>query len=134
MAKQISVYHFDEVFFCTFCTAAGMNYFVLRIDKFDSLSRTNCMIIIMFHIIACVCVLPRLPTCVQAEQYVTQCRPRRSAEPSDAAEGLQLPLPRAEARGHCRLGGLRATRLEKPSEPAQTLHTQCESDIENTTI
>lgn len=45
----------------------------------------------------------------------------RAAEPGDAIAGVQLPLPRAEARGDRGLGGLHSAGVEDAAEPAQDL-------------
>lgn len=59
---------------------------------------------------------------------VPVCRSRFAAdwaaESGDAAAGIQLPLPRAETRGHRGLGGLHKTRVEDAAEPAQDLGAQ----------
>ena len=54
---------------------------------------------------------------------VCQCGlpPDRAPEPGDAPEGLQLPLPRAEARGDRRRGGLHQAGVEDAGKPAQDL-------------
>ena len=46
-------------------------------------------------------------------------------EPGDAAAGLQLPLPRAQARGHRGQRGLHQEGVEDATEPAQNICPQC---------
>ena len=56
------------------------------------------------------------------------CRPRlaadRPAQSGHAAEGVQLPLPRTEARRHRRLGRLHPARVEDAAESAQNIRSQ----------
>ena len=47
--------------------------------------------------------------------------PDRTQEPGDAPESLQLPLPRAEARGDRGRGWLHQEGVEDSREPAQNL-------------